>query len=47
MSGAAKDKDPLCMELFYEAGEVLGRHILAVAPKLDQVKHQQNNFIFE
>ncbi|XP_071792731.1 N-acetyl-D-glucosamine kinase-like [Asterias amurensis] len=34
--GAAKDKDPLCMELFHEAGVVLGRHILAVAPKLDQ-----------
>ncbi|XP_022096532.1 N-acetyl-D-glucosamine kinase-like [Acanthaster planci] len=34
--GASEAKDPLCIWLFREAGWQLGRHILAVAPKIDK-----------
>ncbi|KAK2572390.1 N-acetyl-D-glucosamine kinase [Acropora cervicornis] len=33
--GAAEDKDPLCINLFYQAGEVLGRHVTAVVQHMD------------
>ncbi|KAJ8025944.1 N-acetyl-D-glucosamine kinase [Holothuria leucospilota] len=35
--GATKNKDPLCLWTFHEAGKVLGKHIQAVAPKIDKV----------
>lgn len=34
--GATEENDPLCLWLFTEAGRVLGKHIQAVAPKIDQ-----------
>ena len=37
ITGAAEDKDPLCMNLFYQAGEVLGRHVTAVVQHMDDV----------
>ncbi len=35
--GAVDKNDPLCKEAFYEAGKLLGRHIVAIAPKVDKV----------
>lgn len=34
--GARDDADPLCVWLFKEAGRLLGRHIIAVSPTIDQ-----------
>ncbi|PIK61927.1 putative N-acetyl-D-glucosamine kinase [Apostichopus japonicus] len=34
--GATEQKDPLCLWIFKEAGRVLGKHIQAVAPKIDK-----------
>lgn len=34
--GAVIRKDPLCAELFREAGEYLGRHLAALAPKINK-----------
>ena len=35
--GATEKNDSLCKQLFIDAGEILGRHILGVEPKIDQV----------
>lgn len=34
--GARDDTDPLCIWLFHEAGRLLGKHIVAVSPKIDK-----------
>lgn len=34
--GAVQTKDPVCCSLFYDAGKMLARHILALAPKMNQ-----------
>ncbi|XP_072177829.1 N-acetyl-D-glucosamine kinase-like [Diadema setosum] len=34
--GARDDKDPLCIWIFCEAGRLLGKHIVAVSPHIDQ-----------
>ncbi|KAL8613359.1 hypothetical protein ACOMHN_052598 [Nucella lapillus] len=34
--GALKDKDPLCLSVFRDAGKVMADHILAVAPKINK-----------
>jgi N-acetylglucosamine kinase len=34
--GALEEKDPICCEALHEAGRLLGRHILAIAPKVDK-----------
>ena len=31
--------DPLCRQLFFDAGEQLGRHVMAVLPKVDPVSN--------
>ncbi|XP_072027395.1 N-acetyl-D-glucosamine kinase-like isoform X1 [Amphiura filiformis] len=36
LAEGAQAKDPLCTWLFHEAGILLGRHILAVAPNMDK-----------
>jgi len=37
-SGATEKNDKLCQYLFHEAGKILAKHILALEPKMDQVK---------
>ena len=37
-SGATEKDDSLCKEAFYKAGWWLGRHVLAIAPKVDKVR---------
>ena len=34
---AISTSDPLCCELFHDAGQVLGRHVMALLPKISQV----------
>lgn len=34
---AATSNDPLVKQLFYDVGEQLGRHVMALVPKIDQV----------
>ncbi|XP_060239438.1 N-acetyl-D-glucosamine kinase isoform X4 [Meriones unguiculatus] len=36
----AQQGDPLCQHIFRKAGEMLGRHIVAVLPKIDPVLFQ-------
>lgn len=31
--------DPLCRQLFFDAGEQLGRHVMAILPKVDPVSN--------
>ena len=31
--------DPLCCQLFFDAGQQLGRHVMAVLPKIDPVSN--------
>lgn len=35
-TGATEKNDKLCQQLFCDAGEILGRHILGLEPKIDQ-----------
>lgn len=44
ITGAAEDKDPLCINLFYQAGEVLGRHVTAVVQHMDDVSLMKFKF---
>lgn len=44
VTGAAEDKDPLCINLFYQAGEVLGRHVTAVVQHMDDVSLMEFKF---
>ncbi len=37
--GAIELKDPLCLEAFQKGGFHLGRHVAALAPKIDTVSH--------
>ena len=34
---AISTNDPLCCKLFHDAGDVLGRHVMALLPKTSQV----------
>ena len=37
ISAATEKKDALCLEAFYKAGHILGRHVVAVLPNADKV----------
>ncbi len=39
VSGAADLKDNLCLEAFYKAGEHLGRHVAALASRIEKVQN--------
>ena len=41
--GAVEAKDPLCQLLFFQAGEILGRHVKAVIQHMDKVSSFSQN----